>query len=627
LAALFLVGCGPSGPSSVDDVCEPDPPEDGEVRAKRITCADELAERGEGRIGDWLLESADLKLVIRNTPNRMTQLDGAGGTIVDAAVPGRVDALTEIVPELTDPWPDTLSISAEDGEIVLTATDGTDRVITYSLDAESGSLEIDGAVGITWVPVPGATVRGGWINASGLVATSNVELVDHGGWVYWPTSSLTMGTPSHVSSVQSGPDAVVVQGTSDGDWIEVGGPDEVIFRARTTEGAFNLSVPSGQAVRTTKWGHESSPWTDPSPMMDLAIGAEGFLALTVLDESGERIPSLLTWNGRTFSSADDSAPIGVGPGLGSGSVSAGPEFGQAAIPEMTIEGTVEYSVTLSRVRPPAAWAAFSVPGFPDKSERRSASSLMRSLAARGVDYAVLHATDEVGQASGGAEVAHLISVSSGSRSGGPLGGLLAWPWSADSDLAAHGAIDWRGQDAADLHALMSKSGRRNTAVTTDWVGSAGPPSLWDPEPYALMMDGPDDAGTLTSLWDLWITIAPISDYAWIHVDGRSKTEILRGIREGKITASTGPQVHLTVDGESPGAAFDEQTARTVVIDVDEPGDITTLTLVGAQGESQGPWDVDDLPIETSVTHGGWVAVLAEGATDWAMTSPVWLSRP
>ena len=35
--------------------------------------------------------------------------------------------------------------------------------------------------------------------------------------------------------------------------------------------------------------------------------------------------------------------------------------------------------------------------------------------------------------------------------------------------------------------------------------------------------------------------------------------------------------------------------------------------------------MDELPVETTVSHGGWVAVVAEGPSDWAVTSPVWLS--
>ena len=626
--APLLIGCSPAVPTELDDDCAAEPPRAGEVRAKRITCADELAQRGEGRIGDWLLESADLKLVIRNTPNRMTQLGGAGGTIIDAAVPGRADALTELVPGLNESWPESLTIHAEDGAIVLRATDGTDRVVRYSLNPETSRLRMEGATRVTWVPVAGATVRGEWIYASGLAATSEVEIEDRGGWVDWTgTDTIVLGTPEVVSATQSGQDAALATGTSDGDWVEVGGPDAVLFRAPVVDSMFKLSIPAGQQVRATKWGHESSPWTDPGDDMAMDVGPGGFLALTVLDEAGEAIPAVLRWNGRNFSVMDDGAPIGVGPGLGAGEVSAGPEYGQASIAEMEITETVEHTVTLSRVRPPAAWAAFSTPGFPDESERRTVSSVMRSLASRGVDYAVLNATDEVSQADGGADIAHLISVSSGSRSGGPFGGLLAWPWSSDSNLAAHGAIDWNGQSAPDLHALMSKSGRRNTAVTSEWVAAAGPSSLWSPEPYALMLSAPDEVEVLARLWDAWIPISPISDFAWIHVDGRSKTEILRGLIEGRATASTGPQVHLTVDGEPPGTAFDQPDERSVVIDIYGPGDVTALRLIGAGGEIQGPWSVDALPVETTVDHGGWVAVTAEGTSDWAVTSPVWLSRP
>ena len=434
------------------------------------------------------------------------------------------------------------------------------------------------------------------------------------------------GHTAEVSATQSGEDAEVASGTSDGDWVEVGSPEEILFRAPTVDASYELSVPSGQLLRSTKWGHEPSPWTDPGIDVTLNVGAGGFLALTVLDENDTPIPATLNWNGRNFTVMDDAAPIGVGPGVGSGVVTAGPEYDQTSIAEMEITETVEHTVTLARIRSPAAWTAFSVPAFPDESERRSVTSMMRSLASKGVDYAVLNATDEVSQASGGADIAHLISVSSSSRSGGPYGGLLAWPWSSDSDLAAHGAVDWRGLDAADLHALMSKSGRRNTAVTTEWVASAGPPHLWDPEPYTFMLRTPEEIDALAAIWDAWIPIVPISDYAWIHVAGRSKTEILRGLLEGRSTASTGPQVHLTVDGEAPGAAFDVTADRAVFIDVEGPGDITSLTLVGAEGQQQGPWSVDDLPIETTVSHGGWVAVVAEGPSDWAVTSPVWLSR-
>ena len=53
---------------------------------------------------------------------------------------GRVDALTELVPELDEAWPDALGIRAEDDTIVLQANDGTDRVVRYSLEPEAAGF-------------------------------------------------------------------------------------------------------------------------------------------------------------------------------------------------------------------------------------------------------------------------------------------------------------------------------------------------------------------------------------------------------------------------------------------------------------------------------------------------------
>ena len=87
---------------------------------------------------------------------------------------------------------------------------------------------------------------------------------DRGGWVHWAdTDTIVLGTPQRVSATQSGEDAEVASGTSDGDWVEVGSPEETLFRAPTVDASYELSVPEGQLLRSTKWGHEPSPWTEP----------------------------------------------------------------------------------------------------------------------------------------------------------------------------------------------------------------------------------------------------------------------------------------------------------------------------------------------------------------------------
>src|SRR5687767_14464786 len=93
LLLLLLLACGERS----DPRCDPRLLAAGEVRARRVPCGDELIEGGEGRRSDWLIENAVARYVIRDSAAALTQLEGAGGTIVDAAAPGGTDTLVELV--------------------------------------------------------------------------------------------------------------------------------------------------------------------------------------------------------------------------------------------------------------------------------------------------------------------------------------------------------------------------------------------------------------------------------------------------------------------------------------------------------------------------------------------------
>jgi hypothetical protein len=82
-----------------------------------------------------------------------------------------------------------------------------------------------------------------------------------------------------------------------------------------------------------------------------------------------------------------------------------------------------------------------------------------------------------------------------------------------------------------------------------------------------------------------------------------------------------------VDGAAPGDAFVEAQTRAVTIAINNPGDVSTVYLLGPLAEIIQAWDIDDLPAETEIDHAGWVIAVAEGDTSWSVTSPVWLSRP
>ena len=625
---LLLSGCVTGPLSTAPDSCDPDPPAVGEVRARQITCTAEIPASGEAYVGDWLLENSLLRLTIRNIPNRMTQLNGAGGTVIDAALHGTDDAIVELIPVVNEGWPTALNITADGDTLLLTAEDGSERVWRYRLTPDSGLLTLEGAEGFTLVPAINSVVNGIAIQAgAGLSIAAPSPLEDHGGWVDWrDTETLALGSPSMLTKALYS-EHTTATGQSTGDVIEVAVNGSSVFEIPVVDGSFEIDVPVGAQLRTTMAGHIPSGWASASSDMDLNIGDGGFLLISVFDETGKPIPATLDWNGATFSVLDTPKLASVGPGDGSGFVDAGPEFIVHELDTVSITGEVELEVIMERTAPDAALAAFGVPGFPDKTERRSAGRVLKQLASTGVDYAVLTAVDEVSQTSSSTTPDHLISVSSSSQSGGPLGAIFTWPWSANDKRAAHGAVNWEGMSALDLLAIMSKSGRRTAAVDATWVEAAGPVSGWAPSPQTIYIDGPSDLAHVAAVFDQWLPIALVGERTWVHVDGRTSTEIQRGIFEGRTAPTTGPQIGLLVDGAAPGDAFVEAQTRAVSIAISNPGDVSTVYLLGPLAEIIQAWDIDDLPAETEIDHAGWVIAVAEGDTSWSVTSPVWLSRP
>ena len=629
MISLLLLAIGCSQPSLVapDDECNPAVPEPGEVRARRIECKEDIPEYGEANIGDWLLENASIRLVIRNTPNRMTQLTGAGGTIIDAALWGGSDAVTEVVPHVDGGWPEALTIETDADGIALTAQDGSDRQYRYVLLPDSSQLYLEGSTGFTVVPAPGAKRRGNWLSAGDLYITAMPDVIDEGGWVHWmDTDRLFMGTQEWVVQERYA-DIVQASGQSNGTHIDVALDGVTQYRMAVDNGFFNGEVPTGAQLRARRSGHETSAWTDPATELVLDVGDAGFLSVEITDEESTPIPATLTWNGTSYALADEPTSVPVGPGIGTGQINAGPEFEIAIIDEINVQDEVSVSASMTRIASKAAWVDFDVRAFPDSTVRRTASSLKIKLAAQGIDYAVFNAVDEVSQTGGTSRVDHLISVSSSSRSGGPHGGLLAWPWSADSDKAAHGASNWDDMGPIDLLALMSRSGRRYTSVDATWLNAAGPAVNWDPIPDVIQVNGLDDIPALARVWDQRVAATVVGSRTWVDVPGRTATEILRGILSGRTTASTGPQLHLTVDDLQPGDTFDIAAERLVVIDIENPGDLTEVSIIGPGGELIHTWSISELPAETTVSHSGWICASATGISDWAITSPVWLDRP
>ncbi len=633
LLGFALIACTSVSDTDLNESCSDTPPIEGEIRAKKIVCEEELPEGSEAEVGDWLLENHWIKLTIRGATHRLTQLEGTGGTILDAAVQGGSDAVTEIFP-IFNQWPESADISAVENGIQVVPRDGNGETWTYHLSSDKGLIRVDGAAGFTLVPAHGAYRTGDVIQSTHdqpLTVAATGGIIDDGGWVHWSdTQELALGSIDDIAATLHG-EVVTAIGETDGSALQVRN-DSFGYAFWIENGEFEIEVPIGSEIRALRAGFKPSSWSDPSVDMNLPLGEEGFISTSITDTSGTPIPAVLNWNGRQYNLKPETVTVPVGPGEGMGWIDAGPKYHPFAIESQTISGTVSLDALMEKVVLESALVAVDVPAFPDQTERRFTDDLLIELAANSVDYAILSAGDEVAQASASENLSVGISFHAGSRSESDMGSPIAFPWSNNRRAPAHGAAPWQDLSPLDLLAYMSKAGRRTTIVDRRWVESAGSPVDWDPIPDWFIVREFQDLQTYTNILDHWIPATLLGETTWVTTPENNRTAILRGMAEGKTTATTGPQVLFSIDEHSQGANLhnefgDLEFNPVVDITVERPGDIERLALIGSGGEELVSWKLGSPPSHFPLNNSDWVLVTARGEADWAITNPIWLNRP
>jgi hypothetical protein len=636
LSTLLLLGC-PASPFVLEpSECADEPPGIGEVRAKAVVCSSEIPADGEAKIGDWVIENSRVRFTVRNQPNRLTQLRGGGGTIIDAEVQGAGDAITELVPDVEGGWPTSTSISIDDGNVVVRDQDNPQRQWRYILEPDSSVLRLTDASGFTLVPIAGATLIGSWLHSMSdnhpLVIAGHEAPTDTGGWLYWAhTDRLVFGTSREVMGTLF-EDSTLQVGTTEGEAIEVQLNGALLTRTPATDGKYRHEMPSESTIRAVSEGYTPGPWGAPEQGMTPPLGMSGFITVTVVDPDGTPAPATLTWNGVSYPVSVNGQRVPVGAGLGSGLITAGPEYLPVTIEEQSIGGDVEIDVHLEAMTTEAAWVAFDVPTFPGPVERRSTEDILATLSGSGVDYAVLTAADEVAQTSVPPDFGWPISYHGGSTANGPDGHIVAWPWSSDSKSAAHGAAPWHELSPIELFHWMSKAGRRFTAVDALWSSNTSQVSSLHPRPDAFLIRSPSELPQYTTLLDGWLAASLVGERTWVETTSRARTDVLRAILEGKTTPSTGPRLLFTVNGHGPGTNLAEWpdigwSVGLAELHIEAPGDITQISLIGPRGNRLAEWPIEALPVTTSLPEVAWVIAMAEGESDWAITGPIWMQRP
>ncbi|MDG1483806.1 MAG: hypothetical protein P8R54_29715 [Myxococcota bacterium] len=639
---LALVGCAPVYP---EPSCDPRILNAGEVRARRLSCSDDLLSDGEGRRSDWVIESAAARFVIRDTPDALTRLSIAGGTIVDAAATDGSDPLVEAVPSIGGQWMASGVITrwseadAAGLDIDGLLPDGTPVQVRYTLPADSATLRIAGIDALTVTPRPGTERVGSALEyrADGLLGVDGV-VSDAGGAVRFDGATmLTVGSRAFVHDALW-PDGAETSGEASGTWAEAVGGGEVLARYPILSASYSGRLPpETESIRAVQEGALDGP--EVAPGSSTAVGASGSVRLRVTDGAGGLHPATLYWDGTPY----PTLPGGVaqtGPGEGTAIIYAGPGFELMEV-DLTVEEEVTVNVNLPWAVTPAVLADLALLTAPDASERRDDDDILDEAAAAGVGFAVLVARDEVSSASPGAS-SHVFARA-GSQSNG-IGQPVAWSWSPSSK-PAHGAAPWEGLSAEDLLSVMARRDGRTTIVGTDWLTEAAAPLSWLPAPDMVRVTGLADLDTLIALYDRWLALPPVGPLTWVEgLEAYAAVDVEAMLQDGRTIATTGPRIVLTVDGEGPGAFLEPDGPVSLSLQIEAPSwmPLSGASLIGSGGEVLDTWSLSGTePIRLTKEYllnepPDWVLAICWGEDTappylnepaWAITAPIWLARP
>ncbi len=551
----LLAACTPDLPDS-PPMCDARPLTAGEVRARRIPCVDELIAGGEGAVGDWLLENAQARFVVRGTYATLTQHGQDGGTLVDAARVGQADLLMELLPDGDRSEIEALSLS-DAAELRLPG-------VRYHLDADDDRLLIttpEGApIEARWVPKPGVEHVDGVARSGNhflaLVLPSPLPAdADSSGQI-----EVAGLTGVALSAVSRWAGEALVATEVDADAIEVSLGGRVIDRVPVVDGVAAVVAPVDTVLTGVRAGCTYSGLE--------SVGCAG-LSVRVRDDDGRDIAA-------TVHFGDDDFPLPEGGGRAPLGVTAGEAWVWAGPGHASWRGWYDgtetaLAITLARVLPDAlSWAeaegaqdwaegglrlaAYGVEVAPDADHGEAAAAVIHQLAAVGVGYANLLADEEFPLVS--VDPRDGVLVSSGARTAGDV-----WTWgsTANPRRPAHGALDSEGFGVLD-RATLSRGGiaaDKFVVVRPEWVAAAlaeAPAWDWPTPPDALWLDSLADLPVLVALADAWIDVQPLAERVWLpHVGAANPASLFRALAERRASAGNGPLIAVAfADGPVAG---------------------------------------------------------------------------
>lgn len=623
LLAAGATGCV-SGPEPVAvERCDPRTLEAGEVRARQLWCNDELIGGGEGRPGDWLIEDAVGRFVVRGTYAALTELEVQGGTLIDAALVGGGDILSEFTPE------------ADRSDIVAVNGGGWAELrmpgMTWHLDADSAALELRGPgtdEAVEAEPAPdgwnarllpvagarrtGATMLWGstWMGTDGIV-------IDGAG-----AAELAGATRFALTTEALWPDGVLMEGRAEASRVLVEEDGVDLTRLPVVDDSYSATLPADTTLTGERGG---CIYGSTFPTL-----CDSFTVL-VRDQDGLRLPAALYGEYYRWAIPQGGGVLSVGPGPRDFEVYAGPAYSIAPVRFHGNDDATAVTLWRDMDLDHAVLVDLDLRAAPDAGTATAAWDALHFAYSEGFGYAVVVADDEIPVVN---RYYHdVITPVVGSRANDLV---WSWPWAANPRYAAHGAVPWEGLDALDL-LQVSDGGvntHRTTIVRAAWVAQAralAAPSTWSPRPDMFWLASYDDLPTYLGLLSDWIPVSPAGPSTWVNIgEARNAPAIEKGLLDGTTTAGNGPRLEVAATG--PGCVpvdglVVEATGCEVTVTVDASRwmGVRIVTLWTGRGAQTLPLEGRGqvkffLPVPVP-----WAVATATGTTPRApyMDDPAW----